>query len=100
MQSLRCADHVPNCVGFQIVDAIIDSRDICRRIIKSAVPFANDERLVSHFWIIPEEHDYGTFADLGYSGLEQAIYHGGQPIVIKTFAALEVVVDVEQFVNS
>src|SRR5215469_1093037 len=47
-----------------------------------------------------EEHDYGAFADLSDAGFEQAIYHVGQPIVIKTFATLEVITDVEHFVNT
>src|SRR5204863_4376838 len=100
MQSLRRANYVPNRVGFQIVDAIIDCRDIRRRIIKAAVPFPDDQGFISKFGNISEENDHRTFADLSDAAFEQAIYDGGQPIVIKTFAALEVVVDVEQLVTA
>ena len=100
MQCLRRANDVPNRVGFQLVDTIIDRGDIGRSVIESAVPFANDQRLISQLGIIVEEHDHGAFANFGYPGLEQAIYDAGQPIVVKTFAALKVVVNVEQPVNA
>src|SRR5512133_1629028 len=94
MQCLRRANDVPDRVRFQLVDTIIDRGEIGRCVIESAVPFANDQGLVSQLQIIVEKHDYGAFADLGYSDLEQAIYHAGQPIVVKAFAALQVVADV------
>ena len=99
MQNLRRADHVPNRIGFQIVDAIIDCGEVRRCVIKSAIPLANDERFIGQLRIIAEENDYRAFADLSYTGFEQAFDHAGQPSVVKTFAALEVVMDVEQFVN-
>ena len=100
MQCLRRANDIPDRVRFQLVDPIIDRGDIGCSVIESAVPFANDQRLISQLGIIAEEHDHGAFADLRYPGFEQTIYHAGQPIVVKTFAALEVVMNVEQFVNA
>src|SRR6266849_4742383 len=100
MQCLRRANDVPDRVRFQLVDTIIDRGEIGRSVIESAVPFANDQRLISQLRIIVEEHDYGAFADLSYPGLEQAIHDAGQPVVVKTFAALKVVADIEQPVNA
>ena len=99
MQNLRRTDHIPNRIGFQFVDAIIDRGDVCRCIIESAVPLANDERFIGELGIIAEENDNRALADLGDAGFKQALDHTGQPIVVKAFAALDVVVDVEQFVN-
>src|SRR5205823_13535095 len=99
MQCLRRANDVPDRVRFQLVDTIIDRGEIGRRVIESAVPFSYDQRLVSQLRSIAEEHDYGAFADLSYPGLEQAIYDAGQPVVVKTFAALKFVVDIDQAVN-
>ena len=70
MQRLRGADDVPDRVGFQLVETIIDRGEIGRSVIESAVPFANDQRLISQCRIVVEEHDRGPFADLGYAGLE------------------------------
>ena len=100
MQCLRRANDVPDRVRFQLVDTIINRGDVGGSVIESAVPFANDQRLISQLRIIAEEHDYGAFADLSYPGLEQAIYDAGQPVVVKTFAALKVVADIEQPVNA
>src|SRR5439155_11863314 len=100
VQCLRRANDVPDRVRFQLVDTIIDRGEIGRSVIKSAVPFANDQRLISQLGIIAEEDDYRAFADFRYPGLEQAMYHAGQPIVVKTFAALQVVIHVEQPVNA
>src|SRR5207245_952316 len=70
MQGLRGADHVPNTVRFQIVEAIIDCRDIGGGIIKSAVAFANDAWLIRQLRDIAKENDNRALADLGNSGLE------------------------------
>jgi hypothetical protein len=64
MQGLRCADHVPNTVRFQIVEAIINCGDIGGGVIKSAVAFANDARLVGQFRDIAKENDNRALADL------------------------------------
>ena len=99
MQNLRRADHVPNCVRFQIVDPIIDCGDIGGGVIEAAVPFSNDQRFIGQFGIVAKENDYRAFADFGDTGFEQAFDHTGRPIVVKTFAALNVVMNIEQFVN-
>ena len=41
-----------------------------------------------------------AFADLGDAGFEQAIDHAGQPIVVETFAALDVVMNVEKLIGA
>ena len=99
MQNLRRADHVPDRIGFQIVDAIIDRSEIGSGVIKSAVSLANDERFIGQLGVIAKEHDNRAFANLGDAGFEQAFHRARQAIVVKTFAALDVVVGIEQFVN-
>src|SRR4029077_5330025 len=100
MEWLRLANDVPDRVGFQLVDTIINRGDIGRSVIESAVPFADDQRLINQRGIIVEEHHHGAFAELGYPGFEQASYHAGQPVVIKTFPTLQVVTNVEQPVDA
>src|SRR4029434_6995785 len=99
MQGLRGADHVPNTVRFQIVEAIIDCSDIGGGVIESAVAFADDAWLVGQLRDIAKENDNRSIADLSNSGFEQALHHAWKPVVIKAFAALDVVMDVEQFVD-
>src|SRR6476646_3534068 len=99
MQCLRSANDVPDRLRFQLVNPIINRGDISRSVIESAVPFANDQRLISQLWIIVEEHNYRAFAHFRYPCLEQTFYHARQPIVVKTFAALQVVMYVEQSIN-
>ena len=77
MQALRRAHHVPNRIGFQFVDAIIDGGEIGRGIIEAAIPLTNDQGLIREFWIVAEENYYRSFADLGYASLEQPVYHAG-----------------------
>ena len=99
MQNLRRTDHVPNLSGFQIVDAIINCREICRCVIEPAVALADDARFVGQLGNIAKENDDRAFADFSNAGFEQTLNHAGQAIVVKTFAALDVVMDIEQFVN-
>src|SRR5678815_3911337 len=98
MQGLRGADHVPNTVRFQIVEAIIDCRDIGGGVIKSAVAFADDAWLVGQLRDIAKENDNRALAHLSNSGFEQAFDYAWEPVVIKAFAALDVVMNIEQFV--
>src|SRR6266498_2054790 len=99
MQDLRGANHVPNGVGFQIVQAIIDSRDIGGGVIKSAVAFANDARLISQLWNIAKENDNRAVADLSNAGLEQTFDYVREPVIVKTFTALDVVMNIEHFIH-
>src|SRR5262245_1935391 len=99
MQTLRSTDHVPNAVRFQIVEAIIDRGDIGSGVIKSAIALANDAWLVRELGNIGKENDDCALADLCNPGFEQAFDYGGQSIVIKAFPALDVVMNVEQFVH-
>src|SRR5262245_3459161 len=98
MQYLRRTNDVPDRIGFQLVNPIINRGDIGCSVIESAVPFANNQRLISQLRIIAEEHNHSAFANLRYPGLQQAVYNTGQPIVVETFAALQVVANVEQVV--
>src|SRR5947208_2114111 len=43
-----------------------------------------------------EEDDYSAITKFRYPGLEQAIYDSGQSIVVKTFAALQIIMHTEQ----
>ena len=99
VQGLRCTDHVPNGIRFQIVDAIVNRGEICRRVIKSAIPFANDAWFIGQFGIIAEEDNHRVLADFGNARFEQAFDHAGQAIVVKTFAALEVITNAEPLVD-
>src|SRR6266513_63958 len=99
MQDLRGSHHVPDTLRFQIVEAIIDCRDIGGGIIKSAVAFANDAWLIRQLRDIAKENDNRALADLGNSGLEQAFDYAWELVVVKAFAALDVVMNIEQFVH-
>src|SRR5439155_22697534 len=99
MQNLRRADHVPNRIGLQIVDAIIKSREIYRCVIETAVAFANDARFIGQLGNITKENNHRALADFSNAGFEQALDHAGESIVVKTFTTLDVVMDIEQFVN-
>ena len=57
MQSLRRADDVPNGVALQIIDAVIDRRDVGGGVIESAVALANDARLVGQLRDVAKEND-------------------------------------------
>src|SRR4029077_4079002 len=96
---LRSTDHVPNAVRFQVVEAIIDGRDVGGGVIEPAVAFADDAWLVSQLRNIAKENDNGAFADLSNPGFEQAFDYAWEAVVVKTFAALNVVMNIEQFVH-
>src|SRR4029077_12436325 len=100
MQRLRGADHVPNTVRFQIVEAIIDCRDIGGGVVKSAVAFPDDAWLVPQLRDIAKENDNRALADLSNSGCEQAFDYAWEPVVVKAFAALDVVMNIEEFVHA
>src|SRR5256714_1667999 len=99
MQDLRGSHHVPDTLRFQIVEAIIDCRDIAGGVIKSAVAFANDAWFIRQLRDIAKENDNRALADLGNSGLEQAFDYAWELVVVKAFAALDVVMNIEQFVH-
>src|SRR5438067_402901 len=71
MQGLWGADHVPDAVRFQSLEAIIDCRDVGGGIIKTAIAFANDAWLIRQLRDIAKENNNGALADLGNAGLEQ-----------------------------
>src|SRR6266496_1934201 len=100
MQDLRRANYVPNRVGFQIVHPVIDCCEIRRGIIKAAVPFPDDQRFIGQFGIFSKENNNGALADLSNARFKQAFDHAEQAIVVKTFAALDVVMDIQQLVNA
>ena len=95
MQGLRSADHVPNAVPFQIVEAIVDCRDVGRGVIESAVAFANDAWFVGQFRDIAKKNDNRALADFGNPGFEQPFDNVRESIVVETFAALDVVMNIE-----
>src|SRR5260370_28223853 len=97
MQSLRGADDVPNTGRFQIVEAIIDCRNIGGGVIKSAVAFADDTWLVGQLRDIAKENDNRSLADLSNAGFEQAFDYARKAVVVKAFAALDVVMNIQQF---
>ena len=99
MQSLWRANHVPNCVALQFGDSIINRRDVAGGVIESAVALANDARLVRQLGNITKENDDRAFANLGDAGLKQPLDDAGQAIVVKAFATLDVVMNVEELVN-
>jgi hypothetical protein len=95
VQGLRSPDHVPNAVRFQIVEAIIDCRDIGGGVIESAVAFANDAWFVGQLRDIAKKNDNRVLADFSNPGFEQAFHNTRESIVVETFAALDVVMDIE-----
>src|SRR5262249_47254649 len=95
VQRLRRADNVPKSVALQVIDPIINCRNVAGRVIESAVALANDCGLVRQFRNIPKENTDRALADLSQSFFEQAVNHARQPLVIKTFAADNVVMNVE-----
>src|SRR5437660_2915005 len=99
MQNLRCTRHNPDRVRFQIVDAIVNRRDVGGGVIETAVALANDAGLVRQLGNIAEENAHRAFAYFRETRLEQSINHFSQPIVIKTFPALDVVMNVEQRIS-
>src|SRR5204863_10193753 len=82
-----------------IVDPIINCSEIRRGIIKSTIALANDARLIGQLGDIAKENADCAFTDFRDAGFEQAINGRWQAIVIETLSALDVVMDVEQFVN-
>src|SRR4029077_18390859 len=99
MQSLWRADHVPNCVALQFGDSIINRRDVTGGVIESAVALANDARPIRQLGNITKENDDRAFANLGDAGLKQSLDDAGQAIVVKAFATLDVVMNVEELIN-
>src|SRR6185312_12406567 len=95
MQNLGRADHVPNGIGLQIVDPVINRCQIGGGVIVAAIAFANDARLIRQLGNIAEENADRTLADFSQPTFEQPINHRWQPVVIKTFAADDVVMNVE-----
>ena len=85
--------------AFKILDAVIDRRDIGGRVIEATIALANDARLVRQFGNVAEENANRAFADLGDFRFQQPLDHRGQTIVVKAFAALDVVMDVENLVG-
>src|SRR5205807_10194487 len=73
--------------------------DIAGRVIESAVTLTDDARLVCQLRNVAEEDNRRAFADLRNFRSEQAIDHASQSVIIKTFAALDVVLNIEQFIN-
>src|SRR6266404_3894662 len=100
MQNLRRTRHNPDRVRFQIVDAIVNRRDVGSGVIETAVTLANDAGLVRQLGNITEENADCAFADFRETRLEQSIGHLSQPIVIKTFPVLDVVMNVEQCIST
>src|SRR5438552_917880 len=100
MQSLRRADHIPNGICLQIVDSVINRRDIGGRVVKPTIALANDNGLVCKLRYISKENADCAFADLCNFRFEQTIDHTRQAIVVETFAALDVVMDVEKLIGA
>ena len=100
VQDLRRADDQPDRVCFQILDSIIHRRDIGGGIIEAAIALANDGRLFRQLGNVGEENANRAFADLGDFRFEQALDHRGQPVVVETFAALDVVMNVEHLIGA
>ena len=98
MQNLRRAGHDPDRVRFQIVNPVIDRREISGGVIVAAIAFANDARLVRQLGNVAKENANGAFADFRNAGLEQPLHHTGQSFVVKTLAALDVVMNIEKLV--
>ena len=99
MQGLRRADDIPERIPLQLVDAIVDGGDVGRRVIEAAVAFPHDAGPLGQLGNVAEKNADRAFADFRDAGLEQPVHHRRQPIVVETFPALDVVVDVENFVD-
>src|ERR1051325_8127569 len=99
VQGLRRADDVPKRVAFQIVDSILNRGDVACRVIESAIALSNNRRLVRQLRDVAKENDDRAFANFGDLGLQQSLDYASQLVVVKTFTALDVVVNVEQIVD-
>src|SRR5207245_8507182 len=80
MQYLRRARHNPDRVRFQIVDAIVNRRDVGGGVIETAVALANDAGLVRQLGNIAEENAHRAYAYFRETRLEQSINHLIKPI--------------------
>src|SRR5438309_12121624 len=96
---LRRAGHDPDSVRTQVFDSVIDGRDVARGVVKAAITFPDDRRLIFKIGNFTEEDANGPLAYFGESAFEQSIDHFRQAVVIKTLAALYVVVNVQQRVS-
>ena len=99
MQLLRRAGLDPDRVRAQVAHPVIDRRDVGRGVIETAVAFLNDAGPLRQLGDVAEENADRAFADFREAGLAQPLDHAGQAIVVETFPALDVVVDVEDFVG-
>ena len=112
MQLLRHADDVPDVVGFPLVDAELDGREIGGGVEEAAVGLSDDRGIVGPaFFFVDFEGIFfewlgavGEYADCaaafaGDSMFEEFIDKAGEAIVVVTFAQPVVEFDVEAVVN-
>jgi hypothetical protein len=81
--------------ALQIIDPVIDRREIRCGVVVPAVAFSNDDWPIGQFGNVAKENHDRAFADLGQAAFHEPLHHARQPIVVKAFAALDVVVDVQ-----
>ena len=95
VQNLGRAHYVPDGIGLQIIDAVINRCHIGGGVIVTAIAFANDARFICQLGNIAEENADRALAHFSQPAFEQTLNHSRQPVVIKTFAADDIIMDVE-----
>ena len=99
MQLLRRTGHNPDGVSSQISDSIVDRGDVAGGVIEAAVTLPDNGRLIPQLGNVTEENANRPFADFGEPAFAQSIDHLGQSVIVETFAALDVIMDVQQRVG-